>query len=73
VEGGPRVDVIEHNSFHIALGREDELPDTWTYGASIQLGSNTRYNVYQNNLYGPRITTALSASGKKYECDCIPH
>ena len=73
VEGGPRVDVIEHNSFRIVLGSEGELSDTWTYDASLQFGSTTGSNVYLNDFYGPRITTALSASGEKCEGDCIPY
>ena len=73
VEGGPRVDVIEHNSFRMVLGSEGELSDTWTYDASVQFGSTTGSNVYLNDFYGPRITTALSASGEKCEGDCIPY
>jgi len=73
VEGGPRVDVIEHNSFRLVLGSEGELSDTWTYDASVQFGSTTGSNVYLNDFYGPRITTALSASGEKCEADCIPY
>lgn len=73
VEGGARVDVIEHNSFRIVLGSTGELSDTWTYDASIQIGNTSTSDVYQNDFFGPRITTALSASGETCEGDCIPY
>ena len=73
VEGGPRVDSIQHNSFRIVLGSEGELNDTWTYDASIQYGNTSNTSTYQNDFFAPRITTALSASGETCTGDCIPY
>jgi len=73
VEGGPRKDSLQHNSFRIVLGSEGEINDNWTYDASIQYGSSTYVSTYQNDFFAPRITTALSASGESCEGDCIPY
>ncbi|MFQ3195133.1 MAG: iron complex outermembrane receptor protein [Colwellia sp.] len=73
VEGGPRVDAIQHDTFRVVLGSEGELINTWTYDASFQYSNTTTTNTYQNDFFGPRITTALSASGESCVGDCIPY
>lgn len=73
VEGGPRVDSIQHNSYRIVLGSEGELSDTWTYDASVQYSSTSNTSTYQNDFFAPRITTALSASGETCTGTCIPY
>jgi outer membrane receptor protein involved in Fe transport len=73
VEGGPRVDGIQHNSFRIVLGSAGEISDTWTYDTSIQYGNTSNTNTYQNDFFAPDITEALSASGETCEGDCIPY
>ena len=75
VEAGARVNIIQHDSFRIVLGSEGEINDNWTYDTSIQVGSTTVNNVYINDFYGPRITTALSANGESCADtkDCIPY
>ena len=75
VEGGARTDIIQHDSFRIVLGSEGEINDTWSYDASIQLGSTTVSGAYINDFFAPRITTALSANGESCaDSDgCIPY
>jgi len=73
VEGGPRVDIIEHNAYRIVLGTEGEINDTWSYDASIQYGNTTNANLYQNDILAPLITEAISASGQTCTDDCIPY
>ena len=73
VEGGARASLIQHDSFRIVLGSEGDINDNWTYDASIQVGSTTVDNVYINDFFAPRITTALSANGETCSGDCIPY
>jgi len=73
VEGGARASIIQHDSFRIVLGSEGQINDNWSYDASIQVGSTTVDNVYINDFFAPRITTALSANGETCTGDCIPY
>ncbi len=73
VEGGPRVDALEHDSFRIVLGSEGEINDNWSYDANIQYSSTTSISTYQNDFFAPRITTALGANGEECAGDCIPY
>lgn len=75
VEGGARANLIQHDSFRIVLGSEGEINDNWSYDASVQFGSTTVDNVYINDFFAPRITTALSANGESCAAtaDCIPY
>jgi iron complex outermembrane recepter protein len=75
VEGGARASLIQHDSFRIVLGSEGEINDTWSYDASIQVGSTTVTNAYINDFFAPRITTALSANGESCAntADCVPY
>ena len=75
VEGGPRADQLEHNSFRLVLGTEGEINDMWSYDAFVQYGSTSSSSAYINDFFGPRIATALSANGE--DCattdGCIPY
>ncbi|MEI8642710.1 TonB-dependent receptor [Pseudoalteromonas sp. Hal040] len=75
VEGGPRVNQLEHNSFRLVLGSKGEISDTWSYEAFVQYGSTSSSSAYENDFFGPRIITALSANGE--DCastdGCIPY
>jgi iron complex outermembrane recepter protein len=75
VEGGPRVDIIEQSSYRLVLGSEGDLSDTWTYDVSFQYGYTASTDVYKNDFFAPRITTALSASGESCAdtSGCIPY
>lgn len=75
VEGGARASLIQHDSFRIVVGSEGEINDNWTYDVSMQVGSTTVDNVYINDFFAPRITTALSANGESCAdtADCIPY
>lgn len=75
VEGGPRADQLEHNSFRLVLGTEGEVNDMWSYDAFIQYGSTSSSSAYINDFFGPRIATALSANGEDCATSdgCIPY
>ncbi|WP_149982805.1 TonB-dependent receptor domain-containing protein [Pseudoalteromonas rhizosphaerae] len=75
VEGGARADTLEHSSFRIVLGSKGEITDLWSYEAFAQYGSTSSSSAYENDFFGPRISTALSANGE--DCattdGCIPY
>jgi len=75
VEGGPRADQLEHNSFRLVLGTEGEINDMWSYDAFVQYGSTSSSSAYINDFFGPRIATALSANGEDCATSdgCIPY
>jgi outer membrane receptor protein involved in Fe transport len=75
VEGGPRADSLEHNSFRLVLGSRGELSDLWSYEAFVQYGSSSSSSAYENDFFGPRISTALSANGEDCSATsgCIPY
>lgn len=75
VEGGPRVNQLEHNSFRLVLGSKGEISDLWSYEAFMQYGSTSSSSAYENDFFGPRISTALSANGEDCAATdgCIPY
>ncbi|MDI4652371.1 MULTISPECIES: TonB-dependent receptor domain-containing protein [Pseudoalteromonas] len=75
VEGGPRVNQLEHSSFRLVLGSKGEISDLWSYEAFMQYGSTSSSSAYENDFFGPRISTALSANGEDCAATdgCIPY
>ncbi|NMF48707.1 TonB-dependent receptor [Pseudoalteromonas arctica] len=75
VEGGARADSLEHNSFRLVLGSKGEINDLWSYEAFAQYGSTSSSSAYENDFFGPRIITALSANGEDCSATsgCIPY
>jgi iron complex outermembrane recepter protein len=75
VEGGPRADILEHNSFRMVFGSEGDINDMWSYDASIQYGSTSSSSNYKNDFLAPNIVTALSANGESCAATagCIPY
>lgn len=74
VEGGARVNNLEHNSYRIVAGATGELSGMWEYDVSFQYGSTQSSSVYINDLYVPRMAQALGASGAEACTDpCIPY
>ncbi|WP_404340469.1 TonB-dependent receptor domain-containing protein [Pseudoalteromonas mariniglutinosa] len=75
IEGGPRADSLEHNSFRLVLGSKGEVNDLWSYEAFAQYGSTSSSSAYENDFFGPRIATALSANGEDCSATdgCIPY
>ncbi|AVJ55315.1 TonB-dependent receptor [Idiomarina sp. OT37-5b] len=74
VEGGPRVNNLEHNSYRIVAGANGALSGMWEYDVSFQYGATSSSSVYINDLYVPRMAQVLGASGAD-ACtgDCIPY
>jgi len=73
VEGGPRSDHLEHNSFRIVLGANGDLSDTWTFDMSYQYGSTSSSSTYKNDLLAPKIGPRVGAVGTTCTGSCIPY
>lgn len=62
IEGGGRVDNIEHTDYRMVLGvKGDFLEQKWDYNAWMQYGKNVFNSNYQNDFSSSRIARALDA------------
>ena len=73
VEGGPRVSLLDHNSFRIVFGSDGEINDNWVYDASVQFGATSSTAGYINDFFAPRIATAIGSDGQTCDGDCVPY
>lgn len=74
VEGGPRINNLEHNSYRIVAGATGALSGMWEYDVSFQYGSTQSSSVYINDFYVPRMAQVLGAAGAD-ACGegCLPY
>ncbi|GIU30661.1 TonB-dependent receptor domain-containing protein [Shewanella sp. MBTL60-007] len=61
VEGGPRSNNLEHNSYRILTGMEGDINDNWTYDVSFNYSATSSSSVYQNDLLAPKIAPRVGA------------
>jgi outer membrane receptor protein involved in Fe transport len=73
VEGGPRSDGLQHDSYRIVTGLEGELTDDWSYDVNFQYGSTSSSSVYVNDFLGPEIGPRIGAVGTECVDDCLPY
>lgn len=74
VEGGPRTDILEHNSFRIVTGMEGALNEAWSYDVSYQYGSTSSSSSYVNDFFLPSIGPRVGAIGEgACDDDCLPY
>jgi iron complex outermembrane recepter protein len=59
VEGGPRSNILENNSFRMVLGVEGTMAEGWDYDVSYQKGRVNSYSTYINDFFAPKISAAL--------------
>jgi iron complex outermembrane receptor protein len=59
VEGGPRVNDLQHTSFRTVIGTKGELGKAWAYDAYYQYGRTNYSQVYSNEFSISRLTKAL--------------
>jgi len=59
VEGGPRSEITDYDSFRIVAGAKGQITDNWGYDVSYLLGSTASSSTYINDLYLPYIQAAL--------------
>ncbi|MEI6860519.1 MAG: TonB-dependent receptor [Shewanella sp.] len=61
VEGGPRENNLEHNSYRILLGMEGDINDSWTYDISYNYSATSSSSVYKNDLLSTKIAERVGA------------
>ena len=61
VEGGPRVNDLQHTAFRTVIGSRGELGKAWSYDAYYQYGRTNYSQVYSNEFSAARLTNALDA------------
>ncbi len=59
IEGGNRVDDLEHTDFDETVGVKGEINDNWSYDGSYQYGFTNLSETYLNDLSVTRINDAL--------------
>lgn len=59
VEGGPRINDLQHTAFRAVLGLKGDLGDAWSYDAYYQYGRMNYSQVYSNEFSVARLNNAL--------------
>ena len=59
IEGGNRVDNLQHTDFREVIGAKGEINDNWSYDASFQYGFTNLSETYLNDVSVTRINDAL--------------
>ncbi|MHB1871011.1 MAG: TonB-dependent receptor domain-containing protein [Steroidobacteraceae bacterium] len=59
IEGGNRVDNLEHTDFNETIGAKGEINDNWSYNGSFQYGFSQLSETYLNDLSVTKINDAL--------------
>lgn len=59
VEGGPRINDLQHTAYRAVLGMKGDLGDAWSYDAYYQYGRMNYSQVYSNEFSTARLLNAL--------------
>lgn len=59
VEGGPRINDLQHTAYRAVLGMKGDLGDSWSYDAYYQYGRMNYSQVYKNEFSQARLLNAL--------------
>ncbi|WP_219895231.1 TonB-dependent receptor domain-containing protein [Aquisediminimonas profunda] len=59
VEGGPRINDLQHTAFRTVIGTKGDLGKGWAYDAYYQYGRTNYSQVYRNEFSVARLTRAL--------------
>jgi iron complex outermembrane recepter protein len=63
VEGGPRLNDLEHTDFHEVIGIKGKLDDAWAYDGSFQYSMVNLNSVVENFFDETKITNSLNVTG----------
>ncbi|MBM4218821.1 MAG: TonB-dependent receptor [Gammaproteobacteria bacterium] len=69
-EGGPRSDVLDHESFRIVLGTKGQLVGNWDYDLFYLYANTTASTTYINDLFLPLIGEAVGPNCATAETGC---
>ncbi len=71
VEGGPRSEITDYDSFRLVGGARGQITDNWSYDLFYQLGKTSSSSTYINDLYLKNLTEALGPDcGKAGKLPC---
>jgi len=73
VEGGPRVDTVDHTSFRIVAGLRGELAGDWDYDVSYLYAQTDSSSVYVNDYYALPLAIAVDSRLCETTPGCIPY
>lgn len=73
VEGGPRNDILEHNSLRIVAGIGGLLAGDWDYDISYQHAQTSSSSTYVNDMLAPKLFTAVNPDLCEPDPGCIPY
>jgi iron complex outermembrane receptor protein len=73
VEGGPRVEILDHSSFRVVGGVKGPINDNWDYDVYYLQGRTTSSSTYMNDFFAPKIALAVDAEACAADSDCIPY
>lgn len=73
VEGGPRQDVMAHDSFRIVGGVKGVLTDNWDYDVSYMHAQTHSNSTYLNDLLAPTVVPAVNGEICAEVAGCIPY
>src|SRR3954469_23911803 len=59
IEGGPRIDDLEHSEFRIVAGMRGDLSNAWSYDAYYLYGRTNFSDTYRNDFSVTRLRNAL--------------
>jgi iron complex outermembrane receptor protein len=73
VEGGPRVEILDHTSFRIVAGVKGAITDKWDYDVSFLKGRTSSSSTYMNDFFAPKIAVAVDSAACAADPDCTPY
>lgn len=73
VEGGPRRDLLGHNSYRIVAGVKGSITDDWNYDVSYLHAQTTSSSTYVNDMFAPGLAIAVDSRQCEADPDCIPY
>lgn len=73
VEGGPRAESIDHDSYRIIIGSRGDVTPRSQYDVYYQYGRTSSSSVYTNDFFAPLIATAVDAAACAEVSTCIPY
>jgi len=73
VEGGPRVDILKHNSYRVVAGLKGVLAADWDYDVSYLHAQTASSSTYINDFYAPPLAIAVDSRLCETTAGCIPY
>lgn len=72
-EGGPRVNILVHDSFRIVGGVRGAINDNWDYDVSYLQAHTSSSTTYIGDFFGPKVATAVNGELCAADSDCTPY